>query len=90
MQVVNIFENKYLQLVVYTQKMLVTLMVDLKKPTSNNSNRSSTSLKAETSFNQQQKKHSSQAKYNTTQTNIRSCKIPLRITEESFSWLTRS
>lgn len=31
MQVVNIFENKYLQLVVYTQKMLVTLMVDLKK-----------------------------------------------------------
>lgn len=27
----NIFENKYLQLVVYTQKMRVTLMVDLKK-----------------------------------------------------------
>lgn len=92
MHVVNKFENKYLQLVVSShsrhavqpddgcEKMFQTTPTSLERPS-----------KAETSLNQQHK-HSSQAKYNSMHTNIRSCKIPLHMTEdnESSSWLTHS
>lgn len=64
---------------VHTQKMLVTLMEDFKKHFKQFKQVFNIPQKQQKSAT---KKHSSRAKYNTKQTNIRSCKIPLRITEE--------